>query len=355
MNELKNGVAQAMASVAAKQNDSTTASSGIRGRRGSLIALAAITLAGLAPRGWSATTKSAPNSPEAERSPNANPEAQSNPGETVHTFNIPGGTLSEVLKAMQTETGITFAREDKIGPITSRGVTGVHTVQEAMTTILAGTGVSAKLEGGKFTLYIDSHSSVDVSATIEPMSQKYTASLLDLPQTVNVISQETIQNTASSTLMEALRTVPGITFGAGEGGSPLGDRPFIRGMDTQSIIYVDGIQDIAAQSREVFDVESIEVQEGPGGAYGGRGTGGGSIDMNSKLANRKTLSRVALCRVRRAISEAPSMLTPRSTSMSPAALPACGPMRTRQDATPSTTADGALPPRSPLGWAIRTD
>lgn len=289
MKELKKGLKRAIASGAAKRNHDKTASAGIRGRRSSLFALAAITLAGMTPCGLSAATaNSGPDSPEAVPLPNPNPEAQSNPGETVYNFNIPEGPLSDVLRALQKETGVTFAIEDKLGAITSSGVTGVHTLQEALTKILAGTGVSAKLEGGgKIALYIDSHTSVDVVATIEPVSPKYTASLLDLPQTVNVISQETIQNTASSTLMEALRTVPGITFGAGEGGSPLGDRPFIRGMDTQSSVYVDGIQDIAAQSREVFDVDSIEVQEGPGGAYGGRGTGGGNINMNSKLANRK--------------------------------------------------------------------
>jgi catecholate siderophore receptor len=130
------------------------------------------------------------------------------------------------------------------------------------------------------------NSTVEVHADVMP-SPKYTAPMVDLPQTITVISQETMQNTASSTLMEALRTVPGITFGAGEGGNPLGDRPFIRGLDAQSSTYIDGIRDIAAQSREIFDVESIEVQEGPGGAYGGRGTGGGSINMNSKLARRE--------------------------------------------------------------------
>ncbi|PSD25445.1 hypothetical protein C7E17_26855, partial [Stenotrophomonas maltophilia] len=36
----------------------------------------------------------------------------------------------------------------------------------------------------------------------------------------------------------AAPVVPGITFGAGEGGNPTGDRPFIRGFDSQSNVFV---------------------------------------------------------------------------------------------------------------------
>ena len=57
-------------------------------------------------------------------------------------------------------------------------------------------------------------------------SPKYTAPLVDTPKSVTVIPKEVIQQTGSTTLVEALRTTPGITMGAGEGGNPVGDRPF---------------------------------------------------------------------------------------------------------------------------------
>lgn len=113
-------------------------------------------------------------------------------------------------------------------------------------------------------------------------SSKFTAPLLDTPKTVAVISQQVIEQTAAATLLDALRTVPGITFGAGEGGNPTGDRPFIRGFDSQSDIHVDGLRDPGSQTREVFAVEQIEVLKGPSSAYGGRGSAGGSISLVSK-------------------------------------------------------------------------
>lgn len=66
----------------------------------------------------------------------------------------------------------------------------------------------------------------------KPSSPKYTAPLVDTPKSVTVIPAQLIKDTAAASLTEALRTVPGITLGAGEGGNPLGDRPFIRGFDS---------------------------------------------------------------------------------------------------------------------------
>ncbi|TCM14955.1 catecholate siderophore receptor [Novosphingobium sp. PhB165] len=113
-------------------------------------------------------------------------------------------------------------------------------------------------------------------------SPKYTAPLVDTPRSITVIPSQVIRDTASASLTEALRTVPGITLGAGEGGNPQGDRPFIRGFDSQASTYLDGVRDIGAQSREVFAVEQIEVVKGSDSSMGGRGSAGGSINLVSK-------------------------------------------------------------------------
>ncbi|VFT08838.1 outer membrane ferric siderophore receptor [Pseudomonas aeruginosa] len=117
-------------------------------------------------------------------------------------------------------------------------------------------------------------------------SKKYTAPLLDTPKTVTVIPQQVIKDTGALTLADALRTTPGITFGAGEGGNPAGDRPFIRGFNAESDTFLDGMRDVASQTREVFNVEQIEVSKGPGSAYTGAGSTGGSLNLISKTAKQ---------------------------------------------------------------------
>jgi len=121
------------------------------------------------------------------------------------------------------------------------------------------------------------------SSVVNPVSPKFTAPLLDTPRAISVIPARVISETNSTTLMDALRTVPGITFGAGEGGNPVGDRPFIRGFDAGADTYIDGIRDSGSQSRETFDIEQIDVIKGPSSAYTGPGAAGGSINIVSKV------------------------------------------------------------------------
>jgi catecholate siderophore receptor len=116
----------------------------------------------------------------------------------------------------------------------------------------------------------------------ESASSKYTAPLRDTPKSVTVVPTQVIRDTGALSLTDALRTVPGITFGAGEGGNPQGDRPFIRGFSAESDTFVDGMRDVASQTREIFNLEQIEVSKGPGSAYTGAGSTGGSLNLITK-------------------------------------------------------------------------
>lgn len=120
----------------------------------------------------------------------------------------------------------------------------------------------------------------------ESANKKFVAPLLDTPKSVSVISKQLIEDTQVTTLSDALRTVPGITLGAGEGGNPNGDRPFIRGYNSESSMYVDGVRNSTSQNREMFAVEQVEVTKGSASAMGGAGTSGGSINMISKVAKK---------------------------------------------------------------------
>ena len=120
----------------------------------------------------------------------------------------------------------------------------------------------------------------------ESANKKFVAPLLDTPKSVSVISKQLIQDTQVTTLSDALRTVPGITLGAGEGGNPNGDRPFIRGYNSESSMYVDGVRSATSQNREMFAIEQVEVTKGSASALGGAGGSGGSINMISKVAKK---------------------------------------------------------------------
>lgn len=106
----------------------------------------------------------------------------------------------------------------------------------------------------------------------------------DIPQTINVIPRIVLEQQAVTTLDQALRNVPGITMGVGEGGGAFsGDQFRIRGFDAKDDIYVDGLRDFGVYTRDSFNYESIEVLKGPSGLLFGRGTTGGGINTQSKV------------------------------------------------------------------------
>ena len=116
-------------------------------------------------------------------------------------------------------------------------------------------------------------------------SPKFTQPLLDTPQTITVIKKELLQQQAATTLTEALRNTPGVTLQLGENGSTqTGDSINLRGFDTSQNIFVDGIRDLGAVSRDVFNIDQVEVVKGPSGSDIGRGAASAYVNLVSKQA-----------------------------------------------------------------------
>ncbi len=119
-------------------------------------------------------------------------------------------------------------------------------------------------------------------------SPKYTGSLLDTPKTINIISSEVLKDQGVTSLNDALRNVAGVsTFGAGEGGGgniTTNDKITIRGFNANGNIYIDGIRDIAGYSRDMFNIEQLEVTKGASSSINGKGSSGGTINLVTKHA-----------------------------------------------------------------------
>jgi catecholate siderophore receptor len=114
------------------------------------------------------------------------------------------------------------------------------------------------------------------------LSTSPTTSVQDTPQAVTVIDSEIMKQQATTTLGDALRNVPGITIAIGEGGTLAGDQFKINGFDAKDDVYLDGLRDFAAYTRDSFDYDEVQVLKGPSGLMFGRGTTGGAINTVSK-------------------------------------------------------------------------
>ena len=204
----------------------------------------------------------------------------------VLRFDIPPGTLETVLGAFQSLTGLrVIIPNDAMRGLASPGVSGAYTSEQALKQLLAGTGVAYRYTGTEtVTLEIQAApESVEVIDRTAPLSSpKYTEPLRDIPQTITVIPKDVIEAQGATTLRDVLRNVPGLTMTAGEGGAPAGDNLTLRGFSARNDIFVDGVRDLGPQSRDPFNLEQVEVVKGPGSAYTGRGSAGGTINLTSK-------------------------------------------------------------------------
>src|SRR5579883_1838786 len=127
---------------------------------------------------------------------------------------------------------------------------------------------------------------VDVHGSSVPQatSPKLTALLLDTPQTITIVPQKVIAEQNLLNLRDILTTLPGITFGAGEGGGGYGDSINLRGFTGSTDITVDGVRDSAQYTRtDPFDLDSVELVNGANSVYAGSGSVGGSINLVSKV------------------------------------------------------------------------
>jgi catecholate siderophore receptor len=210
---------------------------------------------------------------------------------STRRYEIEGGSLESVLNAFKTDTGlqVVFARPE-FSELSSPGIQGVYSTDRALQMLLAGTGLAYRYTASS-TITIDLaelRESVDVTTTAfvaSLSSPKYTEPLRDIPQTITVIPQSVIQQQGATTLRDVLKNVTGISIQAGEGGVPSGDNLSIRGFNARTDIFVDGVRDTGAYTRDPFNLQQVEVSKGPSSTYTGRGSTGGSINLESKTPN----------------------------------------------------------------------
>ena len=177
-----------------------------------------------------------------------------------------------------------------IAEISSSGVSGMFTPLEAIARAIDGTSVTSRSTGpNSVSLEIRLASeAVDVTGSIpqpRPSSPIYSQPLTDVPQTIEVIPRAAMEAQGVTTLSEALRNVPGISLQAGEGGgasNTSGDMFNLRGFSASNSLFVDGVRDDGLMSRDVYNLEQIEVFMGPTGSDVGRGNAAGYVNMQTK-------------------------------------------------------------------------
>jgi len=112
--------------------------------------------------------------------------------------------------------------------------------------------------------------------------------LLDVPQSITVLTRDRLDDQAILSIADALRFVPGATTGQGEGHR---DQPTLRGNNSTADFFVDGVRDDVQYFRDFYNIERLEILKGPNAMTFGRGGGGGVINRVTKTP--QTVARYA--------------------------------------------------------------
>lgn len=122
-------------------------------------------------------------------------------------------------------------------------------------------------------------------ATNSVTATKTDTPLIDIPQTINVVTREQLDDQSHHSLGDVLRYVPGTTVGQGEGNR---DQITLRGQNTTADFFLDGVRDDVQYYRGLYNIERVEVLKGPYALIFGRGGGGGIINRVQKSPKTET-------------------------------------------------------------------
>jgi catecholate siderophore receptor len=111
------------------------------------------------------------------------------------------------------------------------------------------------------------------------VATKINTPLLNIPQSITVVTRDFIRDQGFPGLTDITRYVPGVDVHQGEGNR---DELIIRGVDSSANFFVNGFRDDVQYFRDLYNAQSVEILKGPSALTFGRGAGGGLLNRTLK-------------------------------------------------------------------------
>jgi len=222
-------------------------------------------------------------------------------------FNIPAGDLNAALSAYANTTGTQLVvSADAVRGVRTKGVSGIYSVDDALSRILAGTGFVAHHKAGASVIVRDQSSSASeivqdiqiaqgapartaVETVTVTSSKLGGADVQSIPISITALSQEQLTSTQTAGGPDLIKQVPNMTFTKTNFS---GYSINIRGIGTQAIsVTTDPAVAVALNDipfirnhffeQEFYDVGQVEVLRGPQGTLYGRNATAGVVNLTS--------------------------------------------------------------------------
>ncbi|MBA4774629.1 MAG: TonB-dependent hemoglobin/transferrin/lactoferrin family receptor [Rhizobiales bacterium] len=240
-------------------------------------------------------------------------------------FNIPAQSLSSVVGAFGRQSGlqVTLATP-AAGNVRTNAVTGSFTVREALSRLLAGTGVNFRIAGNGRTVVIGTgQSTVDLSAadgttvleTITLTGKTGRNSIAgsgyqgtpdwvyETPASVSVVGREAIQSAGVRNTRDVFNRVSGVYAGEGNGSFPTVS-PNVRGLQESGrvVVSIDGARQNAQRGAtfggtasytasagqgyvDVAFIRAVEIEKITNARSGNAGSLGGKVEFRTVSAD----------------------------------------------------------------------
>jgi iron complex outermembrane recepter protein len=247
----------------------------------------------------------------------------------VRVYEIPAGTMSTALNRLADESGVQIVYDSQLTrALTTRGLSGRHTLNAALSRLLSGTHLNYELsDDGKSAVIVLAQADngvrndarngemeplppIDIYTTAPtppanqtdggPYAPGFSPARAQLPiyrdppgQTLTTVDHKFLESTPMLTVQEALQYSPGVTFQ--QGLSPRdfvisirgsGNRVFAPGV-RNIMMFEDGFPIVTADGNGRTDVldphafTAIDVYRGPSSAMFGNHAYGGAINFRS--------------------------------------------------------------------------
>ncbi|MDP9873330.1 TonB-dependent receptor [Agrobacterium tumefaciens] len=244
---------------------------------------------------------------------------------TTRPFNIPAQSLSSVVGAFGRQSGlqVTLATPSA-GNVRTNAVTGSFTVRDALSRLLAGTGVNFRITGNGRTVIIGTgQSTVDLSGTegttvLETITvtgktgrnsiagsgyQGTPDWVYETPASVSVVGREAIQSAGVRNTRDVFNRVSGVYAGEGNGSFPTVS-PNVRGLQESGrvVVSIDGARQNAQRGAafggatsytasagqgyvDVAFIRAVEIEKITNARSGNAGSLGGKVEFRTVSAD----------------------------------------------------------------------
>lgn len=237
-------------------------------------------------------------------------------------INVPAQSLGSALQEFGRQTNLqVLYSPDEVSGLRSTAVSGTMEPTAAIAQLLQGTDIAYSVSGNNVALRsrANSGAALDLAPTTISAAQesawgpvagivakrsatgsKTDTPLNEIPQTINVVTQDEVKMRGSQSVTEALLYTPGITGGGFASRVKIFDEPTSRGF-SPTPLYLDGLHmpyggGSTGGSLQIdpYTLERIEVLKGPASVLYGQNQPGGIVNMVSKRPTARPLHEVVL-------------------------------------------------------------